>query len=113
MIELVNRDIKNERFILVSENKSFKEILYAVAKSLGKKVPTKKVKPWETALFWRWEWLFSRVTGKEPRMTKQSAKSLYSETHYSSEKIEKKLNFTFEKIDKIIEKISKDFLLKI
>lgn len=110
MIQLMNSTIKNERFIVVSENKSFKEVLFSIADSLGRRRPSKKVQRWQAEVFWRWEWLASKLTSRKPRMSRHSAKSLEEKTYYSSQKIEKVLDFTFEKIDKVIKKTSVDFL---
>lgn len=110
MNQLMESDIKNERFILTSEDKSFKEVLFEIADNLNKKRPSMKVKLWQAGLFWRWEWLISKLTSKKPRMTKYSARSLDDKTYYSSKKLETALHFEFEKIDKVIEKTSKNFL---
>lgn len=109
MIGLMESDVKNERFILVAENKSFADVLFKIADEFGKKRPSKLVKPWASELFWRVEWLISKLTFRRPRMNKHSAKSLHSETKYSSEKIQKALDFQFEKIDAVIEKVCKNF----
>ena len=108
MVLLMNSNIKNERFILVSENKSFKEIFFSMAISIGKKPPSIKIKSWHTSIFWRVSWLLSKFTGKEPLLSKSSAKSAHSISRYSSGKIEKSLNFQFQKIDDVIENISKN-----
>ncbi|ARV15952.1 NAD-dependent epimerase/dehydratase family protein [Polaribacter sp. SA4-12] len=109
MISLMNSNIKNERFILVSENKSFKEIFFSMASSLDKKLPSRKIKPWQTAIFWRFSWLLSAITGKESLLSKSSAKSAHSISRYSSEKIEKSLHFQFKKIDNVIKSVSKNY----
>lgn len=110
MISLVHSDVKNERFILVSENKSFKDIFFSIADGLNKKRPSKKIKPWQTQVFWRVAWLLSKINGKEPLLTKHSAKSAHNVSYYSSEKIEKTINFKFEKIEDVIKSISKNYL---
>ena len=89
MILLMNSDVKNERFILISENKSFKEIFFLIADAFGKKRPSKKIKPWQTAIFWRIARLLSFITRKEPLLSKYSAKSAHSISEYSSEKVKK------------------------
>ena len=109
MILLVESEVKNERFILVSENKSFRDILFKIADEFGKKRPSKLVKPWQSELFWRWEWLVSKLTSRRSRLSKQSAKSLHSTSNYSSEKIQKAIGFQFEKIDEVIEQVCKDY----
>ncbi len=110
MILLMNSSVKNERFILVSENKSFKEIFFLIADSFGKKRPSKKIKPWQTNLFWRFAWGFSKISGKQPLLSKYSAKSAHSISRYSSEKTQKTLNFEFQNIGESIKNISKNYL---
>lgn len=110
MLLLMNSDIKNERFILVSENKSFKEIFFLMADALGKKRPSVNIKPWQTAIFWRVSHLISFFTRKEPFLSKYSAKSAHSISKYTSEKIEKVLHFKFQKIDEVIKETTEKFI---
>ncbi|MGY0408480.1 MAG: NAD-dependent epimerase/dehydratase family protein [Polaribacter sp.] len=110
MVLLMNSDVKNERFILVSENKSFKEILFLIADAFGKKRPSKKVKSWQTAIIWRFSWFLSKITGKEPLLGKYAARSAYHISTYSSEKIQKTIGFQFEKITTVITTICSDFI---
>ena len=110
MIELMKSSVINERFILVSENKSFQEVLFSIADHFHKKRPSRLVKKWQTNLFWRWEWILSKITSKKARMSKHSAKSLYSKSYYTSKKVAQVLNFSFEKIDTVIERVCKEFI---
>ena len=109
MIALMNSEVRNERFILVAENKSFKDVFISIADAFGKKRPFKKVKPWQTEVFWRFSWFVSKITGVAPLITKHSAKSAHDVSKYSSEKIEKRLSYNFESIENSIQKISKNF----
>ena len=109
MIDLTESTIKNERFILVSENKSYKDVLFSIADGLHKKRPSIKTGRLITGVFWRIDWLLTKLTGKEPLLTKSSAKSSHNTSYYSSEKIKKQVHFKFEPIDKIISKVCTDF----
>lgn len=109
MILLMKSDVYNERFILVSENKSFKEIFFLIADAFGKKRPSKKVTKWQTEIFWRLAWLYSKFSGKEPLLSKYSARSAHSISRYSSEKILKTVSFEFQKIDDCIQEIVAKF----
>ena len=109
MISLMENTGINERFILVSENKSFKDVLFKIADELGKKRPSTLVKPWQSELFWRGEWLISKLTSRRTRMSKSSAKSLHSISNYSSGKIQKSIGFEFQKIDEVIEQVCKNY----
>ena len=110
MILLMNSNIKNERFILVSENKSFKEIFFSIADAFGKKRPTVKIKPWQTSIFWRVSWLLSKITGKEPLLSKYSARSAHNITEYSSKKIENSLDFQFIKMNDVIKETAANYI---
>lgn len=110
MIQLMKSSIKNERFVLVSESLSFKEVLFHIADIFGKKRPSKKVKRWQAELFWRWEWLASKLSSKKPRMSKHSAKSLNHKTYYSNQKIKSTLSFEFKTIEQVIEKTCSEYL---
>ena len=111
MVQLMQSNCKNERFILVSENKSFKEVLFSIAEAFGKKKPTRCVQPWQASLLWRWEWLVSKTTSRKIRMSKYTAKTLFRKTYYSSEKCKKQLKVTFENIDAVIHQVKNDFLV--
>jgi nucleoside-diphosphate-sugar epimerase len=109
MIELMNSDIKNERFILVSENKSFKDILFTIADGLNKKRPSIKTSKLLTSIAWRIDWLLTKLSNKELLLTKNSAKSSHNKSYYSSEKLKKEINFEFNKIDNCVQEICKNF----
>lgn len=105
MIQLMNSEIINERFILVADNKSFKEIFFLIADAFGKKRPSIKIKPWQTAIFWRISSLLSFIIGKESLLSKYSAKSAHSISEYSSDKIKEIIDYKFEPIEESIVKI--------
>lgn len=109
MILLTNSNIKNERFILVAENRSYKDILFAIADGFGKKRPSKKIKPWQTAVLWRFSAFVSKITGVQPLLSKYSARSAHSVSKYSSEKIKSTLNSNFEAIETVIKDVCKNY----
>ena len=109
MCELMQRDIKNERFILVAENLSYKEVFFSIADSLNKKRPNIKVSKLLSEVLWRLDYIKSKLTRTEPVMTKQSARSSQTKSLYSSNKIISTLDYKFKKIDNTIERIGKEF----
>ena len=109
MISLIDSDIQNERFILVSENLTFKEVLSKIADALGKKRPTKNIRPWQTSMVWRVAGILSFLTGKAPLLSKYAARSSHSISKYSSEKIQEQLQFKFENIHSVIEEVGNQF----
>lgn len=109
MITLLKSDIKNERFILVSENWTYKKFLQKLAKSVNGKLPEKIAKPWLLGLGWRLDWLKNILTGKRRQLTKHLCRSLTSETNYCNKKIKQTLNYNFKAVDESIAEIGRVF----
>ncbi|WP_299666895.1 NAD-dependent epimerase/dehydratase family protein [uncultured Polaribacter sp.] len=109
MMLLMNSEVKNERFILVSENKTFKDVLFSIADDFGKKRPSKKINSWQTSILWRFSAFVSKITGVAPLLSKYSARSAHSTSKYSSEKIKKSIHFQFEDINSVIKQVCIDY----
>ncbi|MDP2088473.1 MAG: NAD-dependent epimerase/dehydratase family protein [Flavobacteriaceae bacterium] len=110
MILLMKSDVQNERFLLVSENKSFKEILFGMADNFGKKRPFIKVNKLLAELAWMADLLLSKISGREISISKQSARASLNVYEYSSDKIKTQLNFEFEKMQEVIKATCNSFL---
>ncbi len=110
MIYLLKSDIKNERYILVAENWSYKSFLQTIAKSLNVKLPSRLAQSWLLQIVWRLDWLKRKLIGKRRRLTRQLAKSLITEKHYDSSKVITKLNYEFEPIREVISKTGNLYL---
>ncbi|RAJ18119.1 NAD-dependent epimerase/dehydratase family protein [Olleya aquimaris] len=109
MIQLMNSDIKNERFILVSNNLTFKDFIYKTALHLGVNPPKKEASPFLLAIAWRLDWLKHKLTGKRRVMSKQNAKSTVSKTTFSNQKIISTLGFKFKDVDSSIKQTTTYF----
>src|SRR5690606_1589113 len=103
--QLLNSDIKNERFILVAENWPYKRFLKVLSQSVGAKPPRKLAKPWLLDIVWRLDWLRHTLTGSKRQLTKHLSRSLSSETFYSNAKITSALNVEFNSIEETIFKV--------
>lgn len=110
MHQLMKSDIKNQNYILVSENLNFKTFQIKTANALEVKPPTKEAKPWLLNTAWRLDWLQFKLFGKRRSLSKQAAKSAVSSTRYDNSKIKKALNFEFKPIDESIKEVSKLYL---
>ena len=109
MVALMESNVENERFILVNENLTYQGFFQKIAKGLGVEPPSKKVPYWMLEVFWRWDWLRSKLRGKRRRLTRDMAKGLYRQQTYSNEKIKAILNFEFDDLDKVIDSCSQKF----
>ena len=104
--ELMNSDIKNERFTLIAENITFRDILNSIAAALHVQKPTKHAKPYLMELIWRLDWILSVVFGQKRQFTKATAKTSYSKSLYSNQKIKDTLNTEFADVKEYIKEIS-------
>jgi len=89
MIELMESNISSERFIISAEDRSFKEVFDMMAKAFGKKPPHKKVTPFLAQIVWRLEAIKSLFTGKDPLVTKETAKTALAVVHFDNSKLKK------------------------
>lgn len=102
MVNLMQSDIVNQRYLMVAENWPFKDFAYEVAKNLNVTPPKKEAKPWLLQLAWRLDWLNYFFNRKYRRLTKQMAKRVLSNTRYNSDKIKNDLQFEFKPVKKSI-----------
>ena len=110
MIGLMEKNISRERFILVGENLVMKNYLDAVAENFGKKKPTMEAGKILSQLAWIVDGLKGLLTGKEPALTKETARASQNKFYYSSEKIIEKLDFPFTPMNETIKEICTNFL---
>lgn len=101
---LMNSEIHNERFILVSENKSWKTIFDCIATSFHKNKPTLKIGKYAMGLIWRLNWVLSKTLRISMVFTKHIARNSQRISTYSSEKIKQVVPYHFEKIETVIQK---------
>ncbi|MDG0974552.1 MAG: NAD-dependent epimerase/dehydratase family protein [Crocinitomicaceae bacterium] len=102
MVDLVEKDIKNERFLCIGENLSFQSLFNMIADCLGKKRPSYKVSPLLMGVAWRLATLWAALTFRSPAITRSSARSAFNVTRFSNEKVKKTLNHEFIPIDEAV-----------
>lgn len=103
LIQLMNSDIKNERFLCISENVPFKVLFQKIANQLNIKGPTIATPKWLIGFTWRLVGFYSWLTRQQPTITKETAHSAFSTMEYSNEKIKQALNVEFISVDDAIE----------
>lgn len=108
MMRLMASTVINERYILISENLSYKNVLFMMADALGKQRPKIRINKLISAWVWRLEFLRSKISLSTPLLTKYTAKSALSNHPYTAQKIKNELNFEFEPIKSAIERVARD-----
>jgi nucleoside-diphosphate-sugar epimerase len=89
MIQLMQSDVSNERFIISAENQPYRTVFNLIAKAFGKKFPHKKVTPFIASLIWRFEHIKSWFTGTEPLLTKETAANALAHVQYDNTKLKR------------------------
>ncbi len=110
MLLLMNSNVNGERFILVSENRTFKDIIATISKKMGAKNPSLNAKPWILNIAWRIDWVLSKIFRTKRKISRQSTISLSSKVKLSNEKIVKLLDYSFEPVDDCLDKIIPYFM---
>jgi nucleoside-diphosphate-sugar epimerase len=110
IIELMKSSFSSERYILVAENLTYESVFKSISKSLNVNPPTYVATPRLMNMVWRIEYLISLVTGKNPKITKETAKTSSQKNFYSNEKIKKQIGYKFNSIENAIENTAKYIL---
>ncbi len=105
--QLMQSEIKNERFTLVAENSIFRDILNAMADAVGRKRPNKHANSFFMELLWRLDWIAATLFQQKRKLTRTSAKASYSTNLYSNQKIKEALKTEFLNVQEYIAKIAK------
>jgi nucleoside-diphosphate-sugar epimerase len=106
-VKLMKSHHSNERYILVSENIDFRDLLNSIADSLNVKRPYLHASPLLINIAYRMDWFISNILGLKRRLDRTTAKASYAKNLYSNEKIKTTLSAEFLDIHHYIEAISK------
>ncbi len=87
VLQLLDSELLNERFLVSGTNLSYKALFDLICKELNTKPPKYLAGPFLTTLAWRISRFLSRFTGKQPTITKESARSSQRKSVYSSDKL--------------------------
>lgn len=105
MQQLMQSEICGERFIVISENINYKDILFSIADKIDAKKPTIEAKPWLLNIAWRMDWLLSKVIRTERKISKYAAQSLQNTDRISNEKVITTLNYHFKTIEETLNEV--------
>ncbi len=110
MIALMESDITKERFIITSENLSFRDFFGMISDGLHKPRATIKVEKKLAGIGWRMLTLKSFFTNTKPLITKETALASVSRYFYSNEKIKKAISMEFIPMKQSVMDVCKVFL---
>ena len=105
MLKLVENNKFGNRYILVAENFTFKEIIEKINKNFNNPLPKIKATPFMLNIAWILDSLKSFILGRKSALTKSIIIASANRQLYSNKKIKMALGFTFSDITKTIEDI--------
>ncbi|HET8828640.1 MAG TPA: NAD-dependent epimerase/dehydratase family protein [Pelobium sp.] len=105
MILLMDNPVKQERFVLNSENISYQNLFEQTAKQFGTAGPKKLAKPWMLNLAWRLTALKNYLLGKKGGINKAIANTADKVSRYDNQKVKTLLNYQFIPVQQSIAKI--------
>ena len=76
VLTVVDRRIDRDRFLLCAANLSWREVLTAIAESVGSPPPSYGMPAWQSALLWPLEHLRSRLTGHPALVTQATHRNV-------------------------------------
>lgn len=106
-VKLMKSEHSNERFTLIAENISFRDLLNSIADSLNVKRPSIHASPLLVNILHRIDWFFSNILGQKRKLDKATANASYAKNWYSNEKIKTALSTKFLDINQYIKDISR------
>ena len=103
ILRLDKEQIHSERFLITGNNLLFKDLFEQICRQLNVKAPYKLANRLMSSVAWRLSAIVAVFTGKQPTITKDTARSAQEITYYSTEKIRKQFpDFEFRKLEDTI-----------
>ncbi len=104
-VDMLLSDITEKRFIINSDNWTFRKLLEHMAKGFGKKTPHLKATPMLGELAWRLEGLKHLFTGGTPLLTRESTWVAQAKTSFNNGALLQVLpSFQYNPLESIIKK---------
>ncbi len=109
-IALMNSDISGERFILNSENMSWRDFMSMTATQLQVPPPKRLIQGLPLEIFWRVEWLRSRLLNTSALLTRETVRNSAHTFYYDNTKIREAIGFKFLPIAATVHETAAQFL---
>lgn len=110
MTGLMNSTIQGERFIVSSENLSYREVFTAIAEALRKNPPSVHARRSLAEAAWRLDWLRSLLTGWERQISREMVKAGSRRVYFSNDKVVRQTGFQFRPVGQSIQATAQLFL---
>ena len=105
MRKLMESPITNKRFVVNSQNLTYRELFTEVAEHCKTTSPHIRIPRFVLSLAWRFEKLRSKIMGKPPLVTEETVRSSLNVYRYSSAALQNVLNIQFIPIRQTIDEM--------
>jgi dihydroflavonol-4-reductase len=103
--KLLNSNIINERFIISANSISQIDFFKAIANNFSKNPPKYKLGNTAISVLWRLEAIKAKLLGKEPLITRETARSAKTHFIYKNDKIKSTINYEFKPFHESLKRI--------
>lgn len=88
---LANNGCWGERFVLCSENTSYRQLMSWMAEAMGVAAPQRPLQSWMLGTAWRLSALYEQLTGRRAPISKESVENTNKDHRYATQKLERTL----------------------
>ena len=110
MVFLMEKNTDCGRYIVSSENLSYRDVFSTVAGALGKKPPHRRAGRFLMHLAWRMDWLRSVVSSQKRVISRETVRAGMAKRYFSSRKAAAACNIRFKPVERSIRETAKVFL---
>jgi nucleoside-diphosphate-sugar epimerase len=110
MITLMKGDFTSERYTVSAENLSYRQVLEMISTALNKPPPGIHATPLLISMAWRFDWLISKLNGKQRRITRDTVRSSKRKALFSNEKIIQAIGIDFISVKQSVQNTANHFL---
>lgn len=101
MVDLMERGATGERYLLIGENISYRDLFAAVAGAFGMPAPDVPARPWMLGTAWRAERMRSLLTGSRALITHHTVNTSRKHQAFSAEKVTALLGMKFRGVEEM------------
>lgn len=109
--QLMEQNIFGQRYILVSESVSIKNLFFSMAKYLNVKPAKFKITPFLSEIAWRVFAIVRFLKLSNFSLTKETARASQKQYYYNNGKIMQTLQFQFKPVEQTVKEVCTQFLI--
>jgi dihydroflavonol-4-reductase len=102
---LMKKDCNGERFVIVSENLTFRKIQYLISDALLERKPPIFIAKWVCGIACRLDWIFNTFFFQKRQLSRDGVRALHGEDTFSNKKILEFIDYEFQGIEPAIAEI--------